>query len=90
YLDRLWSFVSRLDPVHNSLKAHVLYHRLVHDRAQDIYNADRFLAYLRLPRPLAYVEPRYLQREENRRYPCNLGADFRRVTLLPPIHSDEP
>jgi hypothetical protein len=28
YLDRLWSFVSKLEPVHNSLKAHVLYHRL--------------------------------------------------------------
>ena len=26
YLDRLWGFVKTLDPVHNSLKAHVLYH----------------------------------------------------------------
>ena len=30
YLDRLWSFVSRLTPAFNSLKAHVLHHRLVH------------------------------------------------------------
>ena len=28
YFDRLWQFVSTLQPVHNSLKAHVLYHRL--------------------------------------------------------------
>jgi len=34
YLDRLWAFGQTLDPVHNSLKAHVLYHRLRHDRKQ--------------------------------------------------------
>ena len=28
YLARLQAFADRLDPVHNSLKAHVLYHRL--------------------------------------------------------------
>ncbi|MDH3717990.1 MAG: hypothetical protein OES79_07695, partial [Planctomycetota bacterium] len=90
YLDRLWAFVKRLAPVHNSLKAHVLYHRLVHDRGQDVFDADRFMTYLKLPRPLPYVEPRYLQREESRRYRCNLNADFRSVTMLPPVGNDEP
>ena len=28
YLERLWSFVQKLAPAHNSLKAHVLYHHL--------------------------------------------------------------
>ena len=34
HLDRLWGFVQRLAPLHNSLKANVLYHRLVLDRSQ--------------------------------------------------------
>ena len=34
YLDRLEKFVNRLDPVHNPLKAHVLFHRLAFDRAE--------------------------------------------------------
>ena len=29
YLDRLWAFVERLAPAHNSLKLHVLHHRLL-------------------------------------------------------------
>ena len=33
YLDRLQAFADRLAPVHNPLKAHVLYHRLALDRA---------------------------------------------------------
>lgn len=32
YLEQLWSFASTLAPAHNSLKAHVLYHRLLLDR----------------------------------------------------------
>ncbi len=38
YLERLQAFATRLDPVHNPLKAHVLYHRLVFDRAQGTYD----------------------------------------------------
>src|SRR5205085_7059994 len=38
YLDRLLAFVRRLDPVHNSLKAHVLYHRLAFDRSRGQYD----------------------------------------------------
>jgi hypothetical protein len=90
YLDRLWSFASKLAPVHNSIKAHVLYHRLVHDRARGEYDADRFMAYVKLPRPTGYVEPKFMQLENSRRYPCNLNADYRSVTLLPPVGNDEP
>ena len=90
HLDRLQSFVSRLSPVHNSLKAHVLYHRLALDRSQGVFDQERLLAYLKLPRPVRYVEPKLMQEEESRRYPCNLGQDFRSLTLLPPIGDDEP
>ena len=90
YLDRLWAFVSRLAPAHNSLKVHVLYQRLVFDRARGVYNKDRFMTYIKLPRNVPYIEPRYLQIEAHRRWRANLGADFRSVTLLPSVSRDEP
>ncbi|MDA1051273.1 MAG: hypothetical protein O3C40_12445 [Planctomycetota bacterium] len=90
YLDRLWAFVSRLAPVHNSLKTHVLYHRLVHDRARGIYDKDRFMAYIRLPRNVPYIAPQLLQLEENRRFAADLNADFQGVTYMPPVRNDEP
>lgn len=90
YLDRLWDFVQTLAPVHNSLKAHVLYHRLVFDRQHGVYDQDRFLAYIQLPRSLAYVEPRLLELEASRRFPADVNADFMGVTLLPPVGNDEP
>jgi len=90
YLDRLWGFVSRLAPAHNSLKAHVLYHRLVFDRAGGEYDKDRFLTYLQLPRRTGYVNPKYLQRPEHARFPANLGSDFSAFTLHPAVGNDEP
>ncbi len=90
HLDRLWNFVQRLAPVHNSLKAHVLFHRLVFDRRQGVYDKDRFMTYIKLPRQAGYVNPRYLENQENRRYACNLNANYQSVTLLPPVGNDEP
>ena len=90
YLDRVWEFVSRLGPVHNSLKAHVLYQRLTLDRSQGVYDKDRFMTYVRLPRATVYVNPKYLELSERRDHMVNLSADFRMVTLLPPIMTDEP
>ena len=55
YLDRLWAFVQTLDPVHNSLKAHVLYHRLRYDQKHGVYSHDRFLEYVKLPRNVPYL-----------------------------------
>ena len=90
YLDGLWKFVDTLAPVHNSLKAHVLYHRLVFDRAGGIYDANRFLTYLKLPRRTRYVEPKFFEIEANRLHPVNLQQDFGSATLLPAIGDDEP
>jgi hypothetical protein len=90
YLDRLWKFVSRLAPVHNSLKTHVLYHRLSFDRARGIYDKDRFMQYLRLPRKVGYIEPKFLELQQNRKFAADLNANFESVTLLPPVHNDEP
>ena len=90
YLERLEKFVNRLAPVHNSLKAHVLYQRLASDRSQGKYDAARFLAYLKLPRPLPYVARKLLERDENRAVPANLNADYSGSSLFPPVGYDEP
>jgi hypothetical protein len=90
YLDRLWSFVQRLAPVHNSLKAHVLYHRLALDRSQGVYDKPTFLTYLQTPRNANYVNPKFLELEDNRRHTADLAANFENVTLLPPVGNDEP
>jgi len=90
YLDRLWAFAERLPPAHNSLKAHILYHRLVFDRFRGEWNAGRFMEYVKLPRQGRYLNPVFLARESSRRYPAKLNADFSASTLLPPIMDDEP
>jgi hypothetical protein len=89
YLDRLQAFVNRLAPVHNSLKAHVLYNRLAFDRTQGTHDKDRFLAYLKLPRRQPYMAKALLEREEALRYPADLNADFTGVTMLPAVRLDE-
>ena len=89
YLDRLMAFARRLPPVQNSLKAHILYQRLVYDVSQNVYDKDRFMEYLKLPRPAFYVNPEYLKRVEYRDCQANLNADFRAFTALPPVGQDE-
>ncbi len=91
YLDRAWNFVSDLAPSFTSLKAHLLYQRLVHDRALGKLSQKRFLTYLALPRNVSYLNPDWRKNEEAAwRHPADLGRDYRRVTSLPPVSgSDE-
>ncbi|MFM8250274.1 MAG: hypothetical protein ACKOBW_01620 [Planctomycetota bacterium] len=63
---------------------------MVADRAKGQYNAERFLAYLKLPRPLPYVSRKFLETEDSRRHPVDLNTDFNSATLLPAIGNDEP
>jgi len=90
YLGRLRAFADRLNPSHNSLKAHVLYHSLVHSRSKGVYDKDLFTAYIALPRSVGYANPEYLRRDENRNVQANLQANFHDGTLLPPVGDDEP
>ncbi len=90
YLDRLWSYAKTLAPAHNSLKAHILYHRLVHDRALGIYDKDRFMTYIATPRHVSYIDSDFMKRDTSRKYPANLSADFSATTMLPPVGNDEP
>lgn len=90
YLDRLWAFVERLAPAHNSLKLHVLHHRLLLDRERGLFDPSRFLAYLELPRSAGYVNPKYLEQDAVRQFPADPQADFNPLTGLPPVGNDEP
>ena len=67
----------------------MLYHRLAFDRAQGTYDRARFLAYLQLPRQQPYMAKELLEREESRRFPADLNADFSALTLLPRVGPDE-
>ncbi len=87
YLERLEVFANRLAASQNSLKVHVLYHRLVLDRSQGQYDKKRFMAYLRLPRSAVYSNQNYLRRSDERGRRANLGSSF--STGLPAVGNDE-
>lgn len=90
WLERVHAFASTLAPAHNTLKAGILYLRLDHDRKKGVYDAERFLSYLKLPRQLGYVSQRMLDNRENQTW-CDLHADLSDPLLLaPPIGDDEP
>lgn len=90
YLSNAWSFVKGLEPSFNSLKAHLLYQRLLFDRSQGDYDHGRFIAYLRLPRNSPNIRPEW-QREnkEEWQYTADCNRDFRKITSLPPIGNDQ-
>ncbi len=90
FLERQWAFVKRLPPAQNSLKAHVLYQRLLFDRSRGVYDKDRFTEYLKLPRNVAYIDRDYANRPEHRHHRANLGANFQVHSLHPPVGNEEP
>ena len=90
WLNDAWAFVKDLSPVFNSLKASVLYQRLGHDQKLGQRNAERFLAYLKLPRVLPHVSEKYRGNEAVFKNPVDLNADLRAVTGSPPIGNEEP
>ncbi|MFT4548851.1 MAG: hypothetical protein ACI9MB_002804, partial [Verrucomicrobiales bacterium] len=89
YLARQWAFSKDLAPAFNSLKAHVLYRLLDRQRKEGDYDRKLFMTYIQLPRAVDYIEPKYLDDQERRKYAAQLGADFRAATSLAPIGSDE-
>ena len=91
WLDRVWAYAKTLPPAFNSVKAHILYRRLDHDRKKGVYDRVRFIEYLKLPRQLDYVNPKWLEKRSNEENPADLGADL--AEALPgaqPIGNDEP
>lgn len=89
FLDELWGFAQQLAPAQTALKAHVLYHRLAFDRSQGVYDRDRFLQYIQIPRRMDYVSPAFLEKAENARFAADLAQDFSGATSLDTVRSDE-
>lgn len=91
HFQALWDFAGTLGPMHNSLKASVLYRLLDRRRRLGVYDADLFRAYLALPRPVPY-----LPRERHDAFQRERAAwvDFRYQpaadVILPPIINEEP
>lgn len=81
YLQRLWVFLSPLSAHFNALKAQVLYYQLRNDQQQGIYDWQRFIRYLQLPREVNYQPATTLQR-------ANLQQTA--IPGLPAIGEDEP
>ena len=91
WLERTWDFVRKLSPVFASLKANLLYQRLQHDRARGVYDEKRFLEYLKLPRRLGYMNPKFIDAPEQQRVAVDLGANFAEaVAIALPVGNDEP
>jgi hypothetical protein len=92
WLDRLWLYVKALTPAFNSLKASVLYRRLDHDRRLGVYNAERFVEYLKLPRQTPYASPKWIERLRGADTTwTDLNASYGEAGLsFPPIQNDEP
>ena len=90
YLERLAAFADRLDAVHNSLKASILYRRLELDRRMGVYDRQRFLAYLAIPRSVGYINPRMMERITRADHVANLSADYSGAARLPVVADDEP
>ena len=88
-LERVWAFVETLEPVHNSLKANVLYHRLRHDQKQGVYDHGRFLDYVKLPRNVPYLRDEIRQQLPRGDYLAQLDRGFG-LPSLPPIGNEEP
>ncbi len=89
WMESSWNFVKDLPPGFNSLRAHILYSRLVHDEKAGKRNAERFLTYLKLPRPVGYVAEKYREQQGIFAHPVDMAADFSAVTGLGSIGQDE-
>ncbi len=90
HLEELWKFAEPLNPVHNSLKASILYRRLDTDLRLGTYDKARFLKYLQLPRSVFYINQKYLERVSQANHYVDLNADFSQVARLPIVGNDEP
>ncbi|MDP7010913.1 MAG: hypothetical protein QF685_05995, partial [Verrucomicrobiota bacterium] len=91
HLNRIHQFTGRLAPAHNSQKANAIYNLLRFQQSRGQYDRELFMEYLKLPRPVAYINPKYRERELKRPgiSDVNLNADYSRITGLPPIGPDE-
>jgi len=92
HFTRVRDFVRTLEPMHNSLKASVLFRLMDHQRHLGIYDEAHFRAYLDLPRQVHYL-PRplreQLQQTRNTEW-VNFGFQPGNNIVLPPIGDESP
>lgn len=86
FLDRALAFADQLPEAFNSVKVHLLYHRLVLDLDQGTVNRERFMRYLRLPRQVGYLD----LEPQARAAAAGLGDAVGGATRLPAVGNDEP
>lgn len=85
WLSETWEYVSSLSPVHNSLKAHILYHLLDHHRTQGEYPEQLLMAYLAIPRGSSTKQVQM----RNTKNAASLRKDYSKLTTLPPVRRDQ-
>lgn len=89
WLDRIWAFAQKLPTTQNTLKSRILYLRLDHDRKKGVYDQARFLEYLKLPRHVDYLHPKFSDNPQAYVW-SDLHADLSAPLLAaPPVGSDE-
>lgn len=91
WLDRVWAYAKTLPSAFNTVKAHVLYQRLDHDRKKGVYDPARLLDYLKLPRHTGYVNQKWMEKRRGDENPVDLNANLTEPLLRHrPIGDDEP
>ncbi len=76
WLERVWAYAKTLPPAFNTVKAQILFRRLDHDRKKGVYDNERFMEYLKLPRHTEYVNPKWLEKVLEKQSACDLSADL--------------
>ncbi len=90
WLDRVWGYVKTLPTAFNTLKAHVLYLRLDHDRKKGVYDNATFTEYLKLPRTSIWVNPKWIEGNREKQPFADVNADLSAALLVRrPIGNDE-
>ena len=89
YLQRLLTFADRLPQAQNSLKANIVYSQLEFNQRNGIYDKPLFMGYIKMPRPVPYINPKWFNKREHYASRIDLNASFQPFMALPPIRNDE-
>lgn len=90
WLERVWAYATTLPAAFNTVKGHILFRRLEHDRKRGIYDQQRFVEYLKLPRQTNFVNPKWLEKQQERISPWDVNADLSEPLLSQrPVGNDE-
>lgn len=89
YLKRLLAFSDRLPLAYNSLKANIIYKQLQYNIRKGIYDKNLFIRYIKMPRPVHYINPKLLNTNTSRGTHVDLNASHEAFLSLSPIGNDE-